>query len=97
MLVTNIRDVEKALGKVHYGLTAGERKTKVFRRSLFTVEDIKKGQIFCENNIRSIRPSYGLSPKYLKDVLGKEASKNIKKGSPLTWSHIQADLEDTYG
>lgn len=89
-LVEDIRIVEKALGDGKSKLTSDEKKTKVFRRSLFAVDDIKRGQTFCERNVRSIRPSHGLSPKYLKDVLGKEASKNIKKGTPLRWSHIEA-------
>ena len=88
-LVEDIRAVEKALGDGKNELTSDEKKNKVFRRSLFAVDDIKRGQAFCENNVRSIRPSHGLNPKYLKDVLGKKASKNIKKGSPLKWSHIE--------
>lgn len=87
-LVGNIRIVEKALGDVHYGLTAEEKKNRVFRRSLFVVEDVKAGEKFTEKNIRSIRPGYGLRPKYLREIIGKKSKKNIKKGSPLAWSHI---------
>ncbi len=82
-LVRNVRVAEKALGSVHYGLTEQEKKSKAFRRSLFAVKDIKKGQVFSEDNIRSIRPSNGLKPKYLELVLGKKARKSIKKGTPL--------------
>ena len=89
-LVEDIRAVEKALGDGKNRLTADEKNNKVFRRSLFAVADIEKGQAFCEENVRSIRPSHGLSPKFLKDVLGKEASKNIERGSPLRWSHVIA-------
>jgi pseudaminic acid synthase len=85
LLVENIRIAEKALGKVHYGLTEDEKKSRVFRRSLFVVKDIRKGDIFNEENVRSIRPAYGLPPKYLKFILGKKAKKDIKKGTPLKW------------
>jgi pseudaminic acid synthase len=85
LLVENIRIAEKALGKVHYGLTEDEKKSRVFRRSLFVVKDIRKEDIFNEENVRSIRPAYGLPPKYLKFILGKKAKKDIKKGTPLKW------------
>jgi pseudaminic acid synthase len=82
-LVENIRSVEKALGKVHYGLTEEEKKSQVFRRSLFVVKDMKRGNIFTKENVKSIRPANGLKPKYLKYILGKRASQDIKKGTPL--------------
>jgi len=82
-LVKNIRDAQKALGRIRYGLTGAERKSRVFRRSLFAVEDIKKGQVFSEKNIKSLRPAYGLPPRYYKEVLGKKASCAIKKGTPI--------------
>lgn len=87
-LVDNIRTVEKAIGKVHYGSTAEEKKNRIFRRSLFAVKDIKKDEAFTKGNIRSIRPGYGLSPKYLKDILCKNAKKDIKRGAPLNWKII---------
>ncbi len=87
-LVCSIRVVEKAMGKVHFGGSADEKKSRAFRRSLFAVRDIRKGEIFSEENIRSIRPSNGLAPKYLKDLIGKKAKKSMKKGTPLRWSHI---------
>lgn len=82
-LVGDIRAAESALGKVHYGLSGEDRKSKVFRRSLFAVRDIKKGGVFTEENVRSIRPAYGLKPKYMKAILGKRAKRNIAKGTPL--------------
>lgn len=87
-LVTNIRIAEKALGKVYYGLTKEERKSKIFRRSLFVVEDVKKGQIFTEDIVRSIRPGKGLPPKFVKQVIGRKATRDIKKGTPLRWDLI---------
>ncbi|MFZ0034610.1 MAG: pseudaminic acid synthase, partial [Sedimentisphaerales bacterium] len=88
-LVTNIRIAEKALGKVYYGLTKEESKSKIFRRSLFVVKDIKKGQVFSEDNIKSIRPAAGLAPKYIGEVLGKRATVDIKRGTPLNWDLIE--------
>jgi len=88
VLADNIRIVEKALGKVHYGLTDEEKKSQVFRRSLFVVKDIKKGDIFTSDNIKSIRPANGLKPKYLKVILGKKAKRSIKKGVPLNWGMV---------
>ncbi len=84
-LVENIRIAEEALGKVHYGLTKGERECKVARRSLFAVEDIKQGESFTEENVKSIRPAYGLKPKNIATILGKKAKRDIKKGTPLSW------------
>jgi len=87
-LVDNIRIAEKALGKVHYGSTHEEEKSRIFRRSLFVVKDMKAGETFNTENLRSIRPGYGLSPKYLNVFLGKTVRKNIKKGTPLSWDLI---------
>lgn len=55
----------------------------MFSRSLFVVKDIKKGEIFTKENVRSIRPGYGLEPRYLKDILGKNAKNDLKKGTPV--------------
>lgn len=84
-LVENVRIIEKALGKIHYGPTEKEEKSRMFRRSLFVVRDIKKGEVFTEDNIKSIRPARGMKPKYLNKVLGKRARKNIKIGTPMNW------------
>ncbi len=83
-LVLSVREAEKALGKVHYGLTLDEKRSRIFRRSLFVVQDVKKGELFTEANVRSIRPAYGILPKYLDNVLGKKAKRSIRKGTPLT-------------
>lgn len=89
-LVDNVRIAEKALGTVHYGLTEEERGSRLLRRSLYVIKDIKKGETFIENNIRSIRPAYGLKPKYLKLVLGKKTNKDIRKGTPLSLGDVIA-------
>ncbi len=84
-MVKSVREVEKALGKISYDLTEKMKKSREFSRSLFVVKEIKTGEVFTEENIRSIRPGYGLSPKYLKKILGKQAIQDIKKGTPLSW------------
>ncbi|AEH44331.1 pseudaminic acid synthase [Thermodesulfatator indicus DSM 15286] len=87
-MVNAIREVEKALGQGSYEITEKVKKAKEFARSLFVVKDIKEGETFTGENIRSIRPGYGLHPKYLKNVIGKKAKKFLKKGTPLKWEHI---------
>ncbi|MHB8117234.1 MAG: pseudaminic acid synthase [Methanothrix sp.] len=82
-MVKAIRIAEKSLGKVHYGVSAREVESRVFRKSLFVVRDVKKGEAFSDENIRSIRPGYGLHPRYLKNVLGRCAMRDIKRGTPL--------------
>jgi len=88
-MVNAIRIAEKALGKVHYKVGEREAKSRIFRRSLFVVKDIKEGEVFTEEHVRSIRPGYGLPPKFLKDVLGRRAACDIKRGTPLDWSLIR--------
>ncbi|SDF57794.1 N-acetylneuraminate synthase [Methanolobus vulcani] len=87
-MVEAIRITEKALGKIHYGPTGDENKSKIFRRSLFVVKDIKAGEKFTNDNIRSIRPGNGLHPKYLGGVLGRIATQDIASGTPLEWTHV---------
>lgn len=82
-MVDSIRNVEKALGKVSYELTDKVKANREFSRSLFVVEDIKKGDIITEDNVRSIRPGFGLHPKYLDKILGKKVNIDIKKGTPF--------------
>ena len=88
-LVRNIRIAEKSLGKVHYGLTEKEKTSRAFRRSLFAVENIRKGEAITCDNVRSIRPGDGLKPKHIKTVMGKVAKKHVKKGTPLNWGHLR--------
>jgi pseudaminic acid synthase len=88
-MITTIRIAESALGTVHYGPTSHEKKSLPFRRSLFVVQDIKKGTVLNEENIRSIRPGYGLPPKYLSNILGKRINRNLKRGTPLSSRFIE--------
>lgn len=87
-MVDAIRVAEKALGKVRYEVGEKEAKSRVFRRSLFVVKDMKAGEIFTEENVRSIRPGHGLPPKFLKEVLGRRAKHDITCGTPLGWRLI---------
>jgi len=87
-MVEAVRTAEKALGKISYKVSEQEAKSRVFRRSLFVVRDMQKGEVFTEENVRSIRPGYGLPPHHLKDVLGRRASCDIKRGTPLSWEFV---------
>lgn len=82
-MVTAIRNTEKALGTVSYNLSDKTRKNREFSRSLFVVKNIKKGELITEENVRSVRPGFGLHPKYLEEVLGKKAKKDLEKGTPF--------------
>ena len=82
-MVTAIRNTEKALGTVSYNLSDKTRKNREFSRSLFVVKDIKKEELITEENVRSVRPGFGLHPKYLEEVLGKKAKKDLEKGTPF--------------
>ncbi len=87
-MVTAVRQVEKALGKEEYVFTGQMKKSRQNARSLFVVKDIKKGEKFTGENIRSIRPGAGLHPKYYNEILGKIAAEDIKKGTPLKWEMV---------
>ena len=87
-MVDAVRTTEKALGSVRYGVNKGEPSSRVFRRSLFVARDMKAGEIFTVENVRSIRPGFGLPPKYLQDILGRQATKDIERGTPLSWDVI---------
>ncbi len=92
-MVEAIRTTEKALGRVHYGVSQEEAKSSVFRRSLFVVKDVKAGENFTAENVRSIRPGHGLHTRHLEEILGRTASRNIQRGTPLAWELI--GMQDT--
>ncbi|HEC35431.1 MAG TPA: pseudaminic acid synthase [Anaerolineae bacterium] len=87
-MVEAIRVAEKALGEVRYEVTEREQASRVFRRSLFVVRDMKAGEVFTGENVRSIRPGYGLHTRYLGEVLGRRAARDIERGTPLSWELI---------
>ncbi|MBX9889409.1 MAG: pseudaminic acid synthase [Flavobacteriaceae bacterium] len=79
-MVKAVREAESAMGKVDYSLTEKQVKGKDFCRSLYVVEDVKKGEIITEKNVRSIRPGFGLHPKYYPQAIGSKAIKDFEKG-----------------
>ena len=88
-MVDTIRQVEKAKGQVYYGVSSQEESSLVFRRSVFTIADIKKGERFTEENTRIIRPGYGVKPKYLTDILGMKAAEDIERGTPVQFDLME--------
>lgn len=90
-MVNSIRNVEKALGSVNYDLSKKSKLNREFSRSLFVVRDMKKNEVITENNVHSIRPGFGLHPKYLKEILGKKINKDLKKGTPFELNFIKGD------
>lgn len=87
-MVSKIRDAEKLLGTVSYEISEKVKNNKKFARSLFVVKNVKSGEVITERNIRSIRPGYGLHPKYYHEILGKKFSTNLEKGQPLNMTMI---------
>jgi pseudaminic acid synthase len=82
-MVKAVRNAEKMLGKVDYELDEKRRRSREFSRSLFISEDVKKGDVLTEKNVRSVRPNFGMHTKYLKTVLGKKINQDASKGTPL--------------
>ncbi len=89
-MVDSIRSVEKALGKPDYELTEKKQKNREFSRSLFVAEDIKRGELLTEINIRSVRPGYGLHPRHFCEIIGKKATKDVVKGNPVDWDIVES-------
>ena len=82
-MVRDIRNAKLISMGPNYSLTANEKSSLMYRRSIFAIDDIKKGETFTANNIRSIRPGYGLSPRYYKDLIGKISTSDYKRGEPI--------------
>jgi pseudaminic acid synthase len=88
-MVDAIRLTEKMIGEVDYKMSKSKKKSREFSRSLFIIKDVKKGEIISNENIRSIRPGFGLHPKELANIIGKKFSENQEKGTPISWNMIQ--------
>jgi N-acetylneuraminate synthase len=88
-MVEAVRTAEKALGSVQFGPGPREANSLKFRRSLFAVEDIKQGEMFTKQNVRSIRPADGLHPRHLEEILGKIAACDVERGTPLGWELVE--------
>ncbi|MFA6308336.1 MAG: pseudaminic acid synthase [Clostridia bacterium] len=91
VMVNDIRMIEKIKGVVSYDVSENEKENVKYRRSIFAVRDIKKGEYFTEGNIKSIRPGYGLRPKHYKELLNKIASRDIKRGTPIQFNLVKSD------
>ena len=87
-MVQAIRTAEKTVGVVHYGPTDSDRNNLAFRRSLFVIRDIKAGEPFTPDNVKSIRPGQGLEPRFIDEVLESKAAEAIPRGTPLDWRHV---------
>lgn len=88
LLVGACEDAWRALGSIHYGATRAEEGSKAFRRSLYVAQDVKPGDILDRNNLRTIRPGFGLPPKFLDELLGKPVKKAAKRGTPMSWDLV---------
>ncbi len=84
-LVTETERAWQSIGDIRYGATDAEKKSLVFRRSLYISSDIKKGTVLNLNNVRCVRPGLGLPPKFFDQVIGLKVNKDVEKGTPLTW------------
>lgn len=99
-MVQSIRNVEKSLGSVQYKEDISQIPGREFARSLYVAKDIKKGEVITENNVRSVRPGYGLHPKYLCEIVGRRVNRELQKGMRMdlryitTQTMIQNDKED---
>jgi len=87
-MVDAVRIAEKALGAVSFGQSEKENASRVFRRSLFIVKEVKAGDKFTPENVRSIRPGHGLHTRHLKEIVGRRAARDAEAGTPLDWSHV---------
>ncbi len=87
-LVQAVRNAEQSLGAIHFGVSGREEATRRFRRSLFVVADIKRGETFTPETVRSIRPAQGLHPRHLPEVLGRRAARDLTSGTPLAWEMV---------
>ena len=89
-MVKDIRMAEAAIGSVSYELTDKMKSGREFSRSLYVAEDMKAGEVVTEQNVRSVRPGFGLHPKYLKDILGKKVNQDLEKGTRLAWEFVNS-------
>ena len=78
----------QSLGEVCYGPTEAEKNSLTFRRSLYITEDMKAGDVLSKDNLRIIRPGYGLSPKYYGELIGKVIKRDVRKGTPFKWDFV---------
>lgn len=92
MMVRSVRAAESAIGKVDYQLTDKQLKSREFSRSLYISEDVKDGDIISKENVRSVRPGFGMHPKHYNEIMGMKFTGNHEKGTPLEWSFIEKNI-----
>lgn len=88
-MVDAVRLTEKLMGKVDYEMTDKKKKSREFSRSLYVAQDVKAGDLITEFNVRSVRPGFGLHPKYYSEIVGKQFTSSLTKGMPLEWNYIK--------
>jgi pseudaminic acid synthase len=88
VMVKAVREAEKSIGTIDYTLTEKQSEGKGFSRSLYVVEDMKAGDIITDKNVRSIRPGFGLHPKYYYGILGKKVTVDLEKGTSIKFNNI---------
>jgi pseudaminic acid synthase len=91
-MVKAVREAESAIGVVDYSLTEKQKKGRDFCRSLYIVEDIKAGEVLTKSNIRSIRPGFGMHPKYYQEILGQKVNRNVERGTPLSFDILNKEI-----
>jgi pseudaminic acid synthase len=87
-LVVETERAWQSLGRITYGVGEVERKSMVFRRSIYVAEDLKAGDLLSETNLRCVRPGFGLPPKHHESLLGRRVNRDLKKGTPMSWTYI---------
>ena len=87
-MVNAVRKAEEMMGVVDYKMTEKKKKSRQFSRSLFIVKDVKAGEKITKENVRSIRPGFGMHPKYLSEIIGRNFKLNLKMGEPLTFDKL---------
>lgn len=87
-LVTETRQAWQAIGRITYGATQAEEKSKAFRRSIYVTEDLKEGDVLTRSNLRTIRPGFGLPPKFYDQLIGRKVRKAVKRGTPMSWDIV---------
>ena len=88
-MAASIRILEKAIGKVTYDLTDKQKRSREHSRSLFITKDMQQGDLFSHENIRSVRPAYGLETKYIDDIIGKRCNRSLRKGTPMAMQYVK--------
>jgi N-acetylneuraminate synthase len=87
-MVKEVERAWRAIGRVNYNIDTKEKKSAIYKRSLYIVKDMKQGDKFTQENMRSIRPGLGLNPKYYETIIGKYAKTDILRGTPLCWELV---------